>query len=127
VKTSVFQQTRCLIIFFPVGPALKFSLNNGNNNLNVNEYERVSMQCNVKGYPTPNIELYHNGYALGEVSRYSDPSKFENGIKLVYDSVGRNANGSYACKVESNEIEMTYDLTVYCEYLIVKCFRDFFF
>ena len=94
-----------LFVYHQVGPEFSFS-----HSIEIYETESLNLECVIKGYPTPPIELFFENKLIGSENTSLD---FENKINYSISSVSRKQdNGIFSCKF--NDIVEEINVTVNC-------------
>ena len=100
-------------IFYLVSPKFSFSHDKPDqpiHSIEIDETKSLNLECVIKGYPTPPIELFFENKLIGSENTSLD---FENKINYSISSVSRKQdNGIFSCKF--NDIVEEINVTVNC-------------
>ena len=95
-----------------------FLYNNSNSkNITVYENNSIELNCNIQGYPTPDIKLYFKKELLNDEN--VSPKEFENKIVYSISNINRSNNGTYSCQYNNSDSNVTVaqsiDVFVFCK------------
>ena len=95
-----------------------FLYNNSNSkNITVYENNSIELDCNIQGYPTPDISLYFKKELLND--KNVSTKEFENKIVYSIPNINRSDNGTYSCQYNDSDSNVTVaqsiDVFVFCK------------